>query len=195
MANWEQFVTFFALGALSIIFMSMIAYSTVYGQSTGENIDFFWNEGLALGASVGSCFEMFFYLTGAISLLAGAMGILDYVGRCVSDVLKVGYLANSAFWTESRLYFVTVWLLVAVSIANILIFTSQPLVLLLAQSSLSGVVMFVYCILLIQLNRRALPDAIKVRGARLGVMIWAVLAFGALSALLVYSQVGELFGS
>lgn len=46
-----------------------------------ENIDFFRNEGLTLGASVGSRFEMFFYLTGAISLLAGAMGILDYVSR------------------------------------------------------------------------------------------------------------------
>jgi hypothetical protein len=55
-------------------------------------------------------------------------------------------------------------------------------------------VMFVYSILLIQLNRRALPDAIKVRGARLGAMIWAVLAFGVLSALLVYSQIGGLFG-
>jgi hypothetical protein len=44
------------------------------------------------------------------------------------------------------------------------------------------------------LNRRALPDAIKMRGARLGAMIWSVLAFGILSALLVYSQIGDLFG-
>jgi hypothetical protein len=52
-ANWEQFVTFFALGALSIILMSMIAYSTVNGQDIGENIDFFRNEGLAFGEIVG----------------------------------------------------------------------------------------------------------------------------------------------
>jgi len=193
-ANIEQLVTFFALGALSIILMSMIAYSTVFGQDLGENIDFFRNEGLALGEIVGSWFEMFFYLVGAISLLAGAFGILDYVGRCISDVLKSSYLTDSTFWTEGKLYAVAVWLLVALNIASILFFSSQPLVLLLAQSSLSGVVMFVYCILLIQLNRRALPDAIKIRGARLGAMIWAVLAFGVLSALLVYSQVGDLFG-
>jgi vacuolar-type H+-ATPase subunit I/STV1 len=143
---------------------------------------------------VGPWFEMFFYLVGAISLLAGAFGILDYVGRCISDVLKSSYLANSEFWTESRLYAVAVWLLVALNITILLAFSSQPLVLLFAQSSISGVVMFVYCILLIQLNRRALPDAIKVRGARLGVMIWAILAFGVLSALLVYSQIGDLFG-
>jgi hypothetical protein len=193
-ANWEQFVTFFALGALSIILMSMIAYSTVFGQDIGENIDFFRNEGLAFGEIVGSWFEMFFYLVGALSLLAGAFGILDYVGRCVSDVLKSSYLAESTFWTEAKLYFAAVWLLVALNIANILLFSDQPLVLLFAQSSLSGVVMFVYSVLLIQLNRRALPEAIRVRGARLGALIWAVLAFGVLSALLVYSQVGALFG-
>ena len=50
------------------------------------------------------------------------------------------------------------------------------------------------CILLIQLNRRALPDAIRVRGGRLVAMVWAVLAFGVMSALLVYSQIGDLFG-
>ena len=33
-----------------------------------------------------------------------------------------------------------------------------------------------------ELNRRALPDAIKVRGGRLVAMLWAVLAFGVLCA-------------
>ena len=194
-ANIEQFVSFFLLGALTIIFMSMIAYTTVFGQNTGENIDFFRSEGLALGESVDYWFEIFFYLMGAISLLAGALGILDYAGRCVSDVLKSGYLAESTFWTESKIYFVTVWLEVLLSVLILLTFSSQPLVLLIAQSSLSGLVMLVYSVLLIQLNRKALPDAIKVRGTRLGALIWSVLFFGVLSALLVYAQLGDLLGS
>src|SRR5919107_6039744 len=116
-----------------------------------------------------------------------------WAARRISDVLKSSYLADSEFWTESKLYFAAVWLLVALNITILLAFSSQPLVLLFAQSSISGVVMFIYSILLIQLNRRALPEAIKVRGARLGAMIWAVFAFGVLSALLVYSQIGDLF--
>ncbi|MGH3147683.1 MAG: Nramp family divalent metal transporter [Rubrobacter sp.] len=193
-ANTEQLVTFFALGTLSIFLMSMIAYSTVYGQNIGEDLDFFRNEGRILGETVGGWFERFFYITGAISLLAGAMGILDYVGRCVADVLKVSYLAESQVFTESRIYALTVWLLVAVSIANILTFSDQPIVLLLVQSSLSGIVMFVYSILLIWLNRRALPHPIKIRGARLGALVWAVLAFGILSVILVYTQIADLLG-
>ncbi len=67
--------------------------------------------------------------------------------------------------------------------------------LLIAQPSLSGLVTLVYSVLLIQLNREALPDTIKVRGIRLGALIWSVLFFGVLSALLVYAQLGDLFGS
>ncbi len=48
--------------------------------------------------------------------------------------------------------------------------------------------------LLIQLNRRALPNPIKIRGLRLGVMIWAVAAFGTLSVILVYTQIADLLG-
>ena len=67
--------------------------------------------------------------------------------------------------------------------------------LLIAQSSLSGLVTLVYSVLLIQLNREALLDAIKVRGTRLRALIWSVPFFGILSALLVYAQLGNLFGS
>ena len=63
-ANTEQLVTFFALGTLSIFLMSMIAYSTVYGQNIGEDLDFFRNAGRILGQTVGGWCERFFYITG-----------------------------------------------------------------------------------------------------------------------------------
>jgi hypothetical protein len=50
-----------------------------------------------------------FWLSGAISLFAAALGIIDYVSRLVADVLRVGYLQDNAKWTESRLYVTVVW--------------------------------------------------------------------------------------
>ena len=47
---------------------------------------------------------------------------------------------------------------------------------------------------LIQLNRRALPAAIKLGGARLVAMIVVVLFYGYFSARLVIAQAGALFG-
>jgi hypothetical protein len=53
--------------------------------------------------------------------------------------------------------------------------------------------MFIYSILLIQLNRKALPEQIKIRGVRLAVMTISVLFFGVFSVLLVYDQGKQLF--
>lgn len=48
-------------------------------------------------------------------------------------------------------------------------------------SALSAIVMFVYSILLIVLNRRALPAIIRISGYRLGILAFAVVWFGYLS--------------
>jgi hypothetical protein len=69
----------------------------------------------------------------------------------------------------------------------------QPLLLLVISSSIAGVMMFIYSILLIQLNRRALPGEIKIRGPRLGVMAFSVVFFGVFSVLLVIDQGKQLF--
>jgi hypothetical protein len=50
-------------------------------------------------------------------------------------------------------------------------------------------VMFVYSILLIQLNRKGLPPAIRVSGLRLGMLVVATLFYGFFSGWLVIVQV------
>ena len=70
----------------------------------------------------------------------------------------------------------------------------QPVVLLVISSSIAGVMMFIYSMLLIQLNRRALPNPIKIRGLQLGVMAFSVLFFGVFSVLLVIDEARSAFG-
>ena len=54
--------------------------------------------------------------------------------------------------------------------------------------------MFIYSILLIVLNRKVLPEQIKIRGARVVVLGWSVALFGVLSVLTIIDQGGKLFG-
>ena len=58
---------------------------------------------------------------------------------------------------------------------------------------LNGMVMFVYSILLIQLNRFTLPKAIRLRTYRLLALVWAVLFFGFFSVVTIISEGGKLF--
>ena len=69
----------------------------------------------------------------------------------------------------------------------------QPLVLLVLSACLNGIVMFIYSILLIKLNRKGLPPALRVSGFRLGALGFAVLFYGFFAGWYVIVQIGEIF--
>jgi hypothetical protein len=189
-ANIEQLVTFVLIGAVTIVVFSLVAYSTVYGNPAikEDDFNFIQTEGQVLKDATGAWFGTLFWVIGAISLFGAALGIIDYVSRLVADVLRVGYLRDSERWTESRLYFVVVWFLIACGTAILLSGFDQPLSLVVVAAALSGGVMFIYSLLLLVINRRFLPAQLKVRGVRLLVLLWAAGLFGVMSVLVVINE-------
>jgi len=69
---------------------------------------------------------------------------------------------------------------------------SQPLTLLVISASTGGTMMFLYSFLLIALNRRLLPDAIRIRPFRTATLVWSTLLFGSLAVLTIYTQLQTL---
>jgi hypothetical protein len=191
-ANLEQLFTFVLITFLTILFTSLLAYSTVFGrEGLANNISFIKTEGEVLAERVGSWFKFFFWIIGSFSLFAAALGIVDYTSRLAADVLKTSYARNAS---ESKIYAGLVWGLVAVGILVLLVGFDQPIVLLVIAAVVGGFMMFIYSGLLILINRRTLPAAIRVRGVRLAMLVWAVLLFGTLSALTFRDQIAKLLG-
>jgi hypothetical protein len=193
-ASKEQLVSFWAICIASIITFSVLAYSTVFGQNLSDeaDFDFIKGEGEVLKDVVGPWFGTFFWIFGSISLVLVALGVVDYVARLVADVVKTLYAAESERWTESRVYATVVWSMATVGILILLSGFDQPLVLLVLSACLNGIVMFIYSILLIRLNRKALPSAIRVTGVRLGVLAFCVLFYGFFAGWYVIEQIGSL---
>jgi hypothetical protein len=190
-ANLEQAVTFALISFLTIVFMSMLAYSTVYGRAgLANSVAFLKVEGEALSDRVGGWFGTLFWAVGAVSLFAAALGIVDYTSRLAADVLKTAYLRTAS---ENRLYFGLVWGLVALGSVILLAGFDQPLVLLVISACVGGGMMFLYSGLLLLLNRRALPPEIRIRSYRVVALVWAVLLFGFFSVLTVWQQGSKLF--
>ena len=192
-ANIEQLATFVVITLVTIIFMSLLAYSTVYGQPGLEsNISFLQVEGDRLNELVGPWFGPLFWAIGAFSLFAASMGIVDYTSRIAADILKVNYLRNSQI-SESKIYFRLVWGLVVIGTAILLVGLDQPLLLLVISACVGGVMMFMYSILLLIMNRRSLPPALQVRSYRIVALLFATGFFGVLSVITIIEQVGQLF--
>ncbi len=191
-ANLEQIFTFVLITFVTITFTSLLAYATVFGRDDlGNNISFIKTEGEVLGERVGSWFTYFFWAVGAFSLFAAALGIVDYTSRLAADVLKTSYAKKA---NESKMYAGLVWGLVGVGIVVLLVGFDQPLVLLVIAAVVGGFMMFIYSGLLVLINRKLLPAAVRVRGVRLVMLVWAFLLFGTLSVLTFRDQIAKLFG-
>ncbi|UXA11189.1 Nramp family divalent metal transporter [Mycobacterium sp. SMC-8] len=195
-ANVEQLISFWLLTILSIFVLSMVAYQTVFNREVPGSGDLVFIQGMgeALKETVGGWFGTLFWVVGGGGLLLTALANVDYPCRIVADVLKTVYLKDNPRWSESKIYALSVWILVTCGCTIILAGFNQPLVLLVVSAALSGVVMFVYTILVMVLNRRALPVPIRLGGFRLGVMIFAACFYGYFSLRLVTYYGGQLFG-
>ncbi|AVO50245.1 hypothetical protein C6568_14065 [Melaminivora suipulveris] len=191
-ADREQFITFFVLGLLAILLFMALAYTYVGVGSEAKNFDFVRLLGESLNAKAGGWAGHAYWLTGVVVLLSTNLAVVDMIGRIVADICKTNWLRDSKTWSESRLYVLVVWLMVAFGSVILLSGVSQPLVLLVIASSLNGLVMFVYSVLLIQLNRGMLPRAIGLKGLRYAAIWWAVVFYGGFSIYLLIDQFGKL---
>lgn len=188
-ANQEHLVFFVLLGFGIIATLSAVSAATVYGMDLGEGFDFIRAQGRILGEEAGPWFRTFFWISGAVILFSTNLGILDHLGRLIADIVKVSWLAEHRFWSESNLYVIVVWTQILAGSMILLFIVDTPLVLMVTAGVAGGVAMFVYSALLIRLNRTALPGAIRLRSLRLWAMIWAAILFGSFSFYVVWTGV------
>jgi hypothetical protein len=187
-ANREHFITFFLIGAFTLIMLSVLVWSTVgRADVTGSaDIEFINEEAQILGNEIGGWFRAFFLFAGMVVLFSTSIGIMDYVSRLSASELKISFFPGSQTITESRIYFVFAWVIAIGGSLILLAGLEAPLVLLIISASGGGVVMFLYSGMLILMNRRVLPDPIKLRGWRYVAMWIIFLIFAVLSIYLVY---------
>lgn len=192
-AHREQFITFFVIGLAAILLFMMLSYTYVGVGGSEQSFSFIRKLGESLQADVAGWVGAAYWFTGMAVLLSTNLAVLDMMGRVVADICKTTWLRDSRKWTESRIYFLVVWVLILFGSVILIAGVDQPLILLIIASALNGVVMFVYSVLLIALNRGMLPKALGLGGVRFGMMIWAVLFYGGFSLFLVFDQAGKLF--
>jgi hypothetical protein len=189
-ANIEQLSTFVAITLATILFTSLLAHALLGGRDDlPRDISFLALEGQLLAEGVGDWFGRFFLIVGAFALFMTAVGAVDVTGRLAADVVRTSYSKGRS---ESVIYAVIVWLIVALGIAIVLSGTAQPLVLLVISGSIAGFMMFLYSGLLIMLNRRLLDPPLRPGAGRIAALVAAMLFFGTISGATLLHYAGAL---
>lgn len=190
-ANQEQLITFWFVGTLLLVTLSVIVYSTIGVQEdVGTDLAFIQEQGDAFAATVGPWFKTLFYIAGFLMLFSTNVGVVDYVSRLTGDSLKVSFLRDSQFWSESKLYLTATWFMIIIG-SGIIWTGIEPVILLVVAAAGGGFVMAMYSVLLIALNRRTLPEFAKLKGWRLPVMVFTALFYVVFALILIYQMVSQ----
>nr|WP_221373907.1 Nramp family divalent metal transporter [Actinoplanes polyasparticus] len=192
-ANAEHLVTFVAVCFVTITVMCLLAYQLLFGRDDIKNdTSFLRIEADILSDQVGGWLKLLFLAVATVSLWAAAMGLLDIIGRVAGDFLRRNYLQTSARWTEPRLYLTVVWAEIVLGSSILLAGFTQPLGLLIVSTCAASVVTLLYSVLLVRLNLKDLPSAVRLGGWRLGGMLVAIGFYGFFAVAMVITQLQRL---
>jgi len=188
-ATIEHFLTFFLTCLVCLVLLTLIAYCLFYDAAGvlkpeagqyGKGMEFIRGQAVEINNLFGGMTHTIFLIMGIVILLTTEFGVLDITSRISMDIVKVNWLRKSSRWTESRLYYVFLWSTILLGTIILLVGVDRVSAfdLFKYSAAMNGGVMFLYCIILIYMNRFKLAPAIRMGWVRLVAMIWAVLFFG-----------------
>ena len=190
-ANIEHLLSFLLTCVVCLCLMSLISYSLFY-DSNGDlvagsgkyskGLNFVWGQAVALqgfSARLGGALKVAFLLMGVAVLLTTELGVLDVVSRISADIVKVNWLRDNTWWTQSRLYYVFLWSEIGLGVLILSIpGMGEPLLLFKISAAMNGIVMLIYAVLLLYMNNKILSRSLSMSPLRFVALIWAAAFFG-----------------
>jgi len=191
-ANWEHFLLFFVLGAISLITLACIAHSTVFGLDIGKDMDFIREEGVQLGKAFGTLAKIGLWVAGVLILFTTELAIMDMVARVTADIVRTHWARDSERWSLRRVYYICLWVEILAGCIILIAGFRKPIPLLVLGACLNGMVMAFYCFLLLWMNMRVLPRWLAMGKLRFVAIVWACAFYGYFSLLVLAERIPEL---
>lgn len=153
--NLEHFFVFWLLGLVTMLMLSLLAYSTTHlHTNNSEGISFVLNE----AATIGSLGTVFLLVTG-LMLTATQLTVLDSTSRIITENVLLWRKTHIA--KVSKLYYSVLWIQIAFGILVILAGFTQPRELITLGAVVNAFAMFVYTGLILYLNNFRLAQPLR----------------------------------
>jgi len=187
--NIEHLLVFWATGALTMVVLSLLSFTTVFGNSQNQTgINFVIFEGKAISEALSPLIAQLFYAVVCVMLFFTQFSVFGSTSRIMAENLVI--FSPQKFKTDklSLLFYATLWLQI---IAGIIIFSvgfTEPLALVVLGAVLNAFSMFVYSGLMIWLNKSELPRVTRPSLVRLVAVGIAFLFYGGFSFFTIWQN-------
>ncbi len=170
--NREHALVFWATGAMTIMLLSLLSYSTVFRNTGGaEGIGFLFEEAKIIGIRTIPFFGLVFLVLSGLMLFSTQMSVMDATSRIMSENLIIMNQEKFKAKSIAKYYYVFLWILILLGILIIALDFQQPLRLVIIGAALNAVTMLVYSIAVLFLNLTSLDKKLRPSVFRVGVMV------------------------
>ena len=186
----EHLIVFWGLGLISIIFLAVLAYTTVHNhpQVAGSNLQFLFLEAGVIGSQTWPLIRVWFLVVGMLMLFSTQLGVMASSARIISENLILLTKPLTTPVKLSRLYYMVLWTQLALGMVILLLGFSEPQYLLTLGAVLNAFAMLGGFILILILNKKSLPLELQPKLGRtillvLGIIVFAVFCLLTLASL------------
>ncbi|MCA9381050.1 Nramp family divalent metal transporter [Candidatus Dojkabacteria bacterium] len=191
---FEQLFSFWFLGMVTIILLTIISFKLTFPYSGEEGLGFVFLQENALNIQFGSLVGLFFMITGITFLFTTQLGVFETTSRIMTENLQLASDKILHRFNRDSIYFLVLWIQVLVAIAITLLGLDQPIQLLVIQTFFSALSMFVLSGLIFWLNNsKLIPESMQPGFFRQLMVIASTLFFGAFVVFTLLDTFGLRF--
>jgi hypothetical protein len=188
--NLEHLIVFWATGAVTMIILSLLAFTTVFGMPDIQTgISFVVKEGQAIATQTYPILGTAFLITAAVMLFGTQFSVFGSTSRIMSENLVI--MSPNRFKIEnlSKYFYFFLWLQIFAGIAIFFAGFTEPLTLVVTGAVLNAVTMFIYTGLVLSLNKTHLEKPLRPSIYRFIAVGFAFLFYGSFSLYTIINHI------
>ncbi|MFH1601442.1 MAG: Nramp family divalent metal transporter [Candidatus Shapirobacteria bacterium] len=153
----EHLLVFWFLGLITILLLSLLSYTLVFGQAGRQGFDFLFSESQVVGRSLGGFGRVAFLLLAAGMLYSTQVGVLESTSRIISENLLLVNYQKGKKVNASLYFYLALWFQITLGIIVLLLGWTEPRFLLTLSAVLNALSMTIAFPLIWLLNKKKLP--------------------------------------
>ncbi|MCA9392073.1 Nramp family divalent metal transporter [candidate division WWE3 bacterium] len=183
--NVEHAMIFWFLGLFTMLMLSLLAYTTVFGSGeSAEGIGFVIKEASYIASRTLPFFGTLFLLVTGVMLSATQLTVLDSTSRIMTENALL--LKPDKKFNVSKIYYLILWAQIMFGIVVFMLGFDQPLILITLGAVFNAFAMFVYIGLILFMNNKVIAKEMRPSIWRNLAMLFAFVFFGFFSALTIW---------
>lgn len=187
--NVEHFVVFWLTGAITILLLALLSYSTVHGQpGIAQGVNFVIMEAQFIGKMILPLVGTFFLLVVSLTLFGTQLGVFDATSRILSENVILSSFGKLKEKNLRKLYYIVLWMQILAGVVIMMLGFTEPLQLVITAAVLNAMAMFVHTGLTLWLNMTSLDKEIRPSRLRFVAMSLAFLFYGGFSIYVIYDK-------